>query len=562
AVTQAVAYNLPITGSNAPIDLSGTATAAWSQTSDLPVTGAAIFPASHVPARGGDGYYQPGSGDWKYADLSYLDVNGRTVNTASFGSGAWQANATRYDKDGRIIWALTAENRARALTPTSETDPYVAGRNTSAERADLLATVSTYNSSGDVITTTGPTRRLQLDSGTTVSARDLTENTYDEGRPDKSIDYHLVTTSKISPLIVDGAETPTIADSRVAKNGYAALAAGDSSGWELRNPTSVTKVMASGTDLITRTRYDRAGRVVETRQPASDGTDAGTTVTVFYTADTNPDVAACGLKPQWAGQICQTGPKAQPTGKTLPAETRSYGYYGQTTKAVETSGGTTRTTISTYDDAGRPTGTSLAVTPSAEGGQSVPESTTTYNQSTGLAQSNSAGGKTITTAHDSFGRVTSYADGTGNTATTTYTVDSQIATVNDGKGTYTYTYDGNDRWDREEHRGLVTQIDAGLPNSAGVIRSGYNGDGKLTGQWQATAQTWSVRRYDARGEETALGYGGGDGSTWLWFSQGSTVHGQTAWQSGPAGTQDFLYDNAGRLKKILDRYQGQCNVRT
>ena len=51
---------------------------------DLPRIGAATFPASHVPPRGSNGVYTPGSADWPYADVTYLDVNGRAVNTAGY----------------------------------------------------------------------------------------------------------------------------------------------------------------------------------------------------------------------------------------------------------------------------------------------------------------------------------------------------------------------------------------------------------------------------------------------------------------------------------------------
>ncbi|MGF7237033.1 MAG: DNRLRE domain-containing protein, partial [Frankia sp.] len=62
--TQTVVYDVAVTGTGAPIDLSAGQVAAWAQT-DLPVYGAAVFPASHVPAA------SPTSTDWPYADLTY-----------------------------------------------------------------------------------------------------------------------------------------------------------------------------------------------------------------------------------------------------------------------------------------------------------------------------------------------------------------------------------------------------------------------------------------------------------------------------------------------------------
>ncbi|WP_026214990.1 hypothetical protein, partial [Nonomuraea coxensis] len=137
--TWSVAYDVPIGGTGVPVDLTAAQTNRWGQSTDLPVIGAAMFPASHVPPRGSDGAYMPLAADWEYGSLVYTDVNGRPVNSAQFGAGAWQISATRYDKNGRAIWELTAGNRAQALTPTPDTDPYVAGASTrQSERICLL----------------------------------------------------------------------------------------------------------------------------------------------------------------------------------------------------------------------------------------------------------------------------------------------------------------------------------------------------------------------------------------------------------------------------------------
>lgn len=49
-----------------------------------------------------------------------------------------------------------------------------------------------------------------------------------------------------------------------------------------------------------------------------------------------------------------------------------------------------------------------------------------------------------------------------NTSTTTYDIDGQTASINDGKGTSTYTYDGTDSLGHAEHRGLVTSETTGV----------------------------------------------------------------------------------------------------
>jgi YD repeat-containing protein len=86
--TQAVAYGIPLSGTSLP-DVTSTTAATWSQSTDQAYAGAAVFPASHQLTPAADGTYAPASADWPYADLTYVDVNGRTVNTASYGAGAW-----------------------------------------------------------------------------------------------------------------------------------------------------------------------------------------------------------------------------------------------------------------------------------------------------------------------------------------------------------------------------------------------------------------------------------------------------------------------------------------
>ncbi|WP_396230205.1 RHS repeat domain-containing protein, partial [Frankia sp. CpI1-P] len=135
--TQTIAYDIPVSGSGAPIDLSSGAVAGWAQ-QDLPLYGAGVFPADHVPAA------TPTSSDWPYADLTYLNTDGRQVNSASYGNGAWQITTTEHDTNGNTIRTLTAENRNQALAPTADTDPLVTSLTTSAARSQLLDTRTVY----------------------------------------------------------------------------------------------------------------------------------------------------------------------------------------------------------------------------------------------------------------------------------------------------------------------------------------------------------------------------------------------------------------------------------
>lgn len=83
---------------------------AWQQAKEA-VTGYAVFGQDYTGAVTGSGV------DWSYGDLSYVDDLGYTVNTASFGAGAWLVTATDYDGEGNVVRVLDASATATARTP-------------------------------------------------------------------------------------------------------------------------------------------------------------------------------------------------------------------------------------------------------------------------------------------------------------------------------------------------------------------------------------------------------------------------------------------------------------
>lgn len=554
--TQAVAYGIPIGGTNAPIDLTLTQTSKWGQSVDLPVVGAAIFRPSHVPGRDQNGAYTPTATDWEYGALVYTDVNGRAVNTANYGAGSWQISATRYDDNGRSIWELTAGNRTQALTPTSDTDPYVAGRRDSSERAHLLSRTRTYGNNDKLVEGLDPARQVLLDSGALVSSRQRTLIAYDEGKPDNSTTYRLPTTSKIEPLVLDGSATPGPNDVRTTKMGYDAVVSGDVNGWVLRRPTNETIVLYGQPDIVRQLRFDAAGREIERRMPASDGADAGTTTITYYTAGANPSLAECGNKPHWAGFPCRKAPAAQPAQNPLPATLTTYGYLGEVVTVRESVGSITRTTTTLRDTAGRVKSSTIEVTPEAEGGSALPEITYTYDPATGLKTQIESGGAVVSIGYDSFGREARMTDADGNTSITTYTLDYQVATVNDGKGVTTYTYDGISADGKAERRGIPVKIEA---SGIGTFTAAYDADGQLVQQTYPNGLAASYR-YDGRGTKVGQTYSK-NGTPWMEFAVTPDVLGRVAVSHSSEGSQQYTYDTAGRLTQVADTYRGQCTTR-
>jgi len=114
----------------------------------------------------------------------------------------------------------------------------------------------------------------------------------------------------------------------------------------------------------------------------TSGGGAGDTETVYYTADANPLVAACGNRPEWANLTCQVSPAAQPTTSglpNLPVTTYAYDDYLNVVAKTETYGTTgTRVTTTGYDGDERQATQTITVTGTGMG-TAVPETETLYN---------------------------------------------------------------------------------------------------------------------------------------------------------------------------------------
>lgn len=186
----------------------------------------------------------------------------------------------------------------------------------------------------------------------------------------------------------------------------------------------------------------------------------------------------------------------------------------------------------------------------------VPTETTGYNASTGLATSTTTGSSSVSTVFDSWGRVSSSTNATGDVSTTTYDLGSRPTTMNDSKGTYTYTYDGTDSLGKVEHRGLMTKVDTGMGTLASAFTGAYNGDGTLISEVYPTAIT-ATTSVDDVAASTGLTYTKSDGSlTGMTFSAGRDVLGRLVRQSSPLSAQTYAYDAAGRLSSAIDHPNG------
>ncbi|WP_198026021.1 DNRLRE domain-containing protein, partial [Cellulomonas bogoriensis] len=458
---------------------------AWGQ-DDAPVYGAAVFGADR-PGVAGSGPGDVTSADWPFASLQYTDGQGRVTNTAVFGAGEWQLTATRYDEAGRVVHELDTGAMAQIRS---------ASEDLSAAEIDSYATITRYNAdiladkaittdagtiaAGTVLTPAGtlvtdtwaPTTEVTRPDGSVELVRLHTHTRYDEGAPNNGVNpktglaFRLpttVTVTEADPLTGSSdLEVAVPAGEKVvstSSTGYAPIDSAGvldaTSGWVLGSATTTTVVNGSQ-QIVTRTRYDAEGKVVESRQPASTGGDAGTTVTAYYTtAAQSGATAVCGGKPQWAGLVCRTA-RAESTA-TVPVEvTGEYSMYLAPAVVTETLGSAVRTTTTSFDAAGRTVESATSVTGVA-GSTPVPAARTEYDPSTGAVVATVAvgsGGQVmgrVRQGYDAWGRAVTYTDTDGRVTTTSYDAAGRVASVTDPTGTLTSTYDGEG-----ERRGLVT----------------------------------------------------------------------------------------------------------
>jgi RHS repeat-associated protein len=542
--TSTVVYGVPLSGTGLP-DLASATTATWGQDSDVTVQGgtpatAAVFGPDHVPA--GTSPATVAASDWPYATIGYLDVNGRTVDIASYGAGAWQIDSARYNAQGNQVWSLTAGNRAQALNPTADTDPSVTALSNGRDRADALANISTYNADGtELMDTQGPTHPITLGNGSTIDARSHTVTSYDEAAPVGG-PYRLPTTNATSALGLDGIDY----DAQTSHTGYDGTTPNGTTGWALHQATTQTDPAG----LVSTTHYDDAGRVVETDLPHnSSNASVRSTISTYYVTGSG----SCGDAAQ-AGLLCETAPAAQPgTGASLLVTAFKYDMYGSAITKTESFGTgasqVVRTASASYDTAERLASSSMTVSPSSAGGTPLPSTTYGYETETGLPATSSvtSNGSTTTlaTTYDSLGQIRTYVDANGTLSTYEYDLAGRLESFSDGKGTYSYSYDSS-----IEHRGLITGEDLMISGAPSQFAVTYDVAGNPASTTYPNGLL-ATRSYDNVGNLTSLRYSMA-GTNWLEFDQSSDVHGRVAGQTSPASSQLFTYDGTGRLGEVQD----------
>jgi RHS repeat-associated protein len=307
---------------------------------------------------------------------------------------------------------------------------------------------------------------------------------------------------------------------------------------------------------------DTGNNRIEKWQPAgsyheSSGT-GGThgTQTIYYTAAANSEVTTCGKHAEWAGLPCEARPAAQPETSgvpNLPVTVVTYNEWEEPYETKETVGSTTRTTNNSYLGGGRLWG--QQVTSSV--GTSLPMQEFEYDGETGELKRQAPIEEStgpIEWTHNRLGELTSYKDADGNTSTYSYDAYGRLESVNDGKGTQTYSYDAT--------TGLPTKL---VDSAAGAFTAAYDVEGGLTTAGYPNGMNVN-HSYDATGSEVGVEYVKTthctSACTWYSQSESPSIHGQALSQSSTLSSQTYTYDAAGRLTKAQDTAAGEgCTTR-
>ncbi|MFJ5657309.1 DNRLRE domain-containing protein [Streptomyces microflavus] len=549
--TTSVVYNIPLNGPKAPYAMGPADVAAWGQT-DVPTDATAVFTAAAVPAS----HEGPSlnASDYANAAITYTDASGRQVNSAAPGG---HINAAEYDHAGNAVRQLSATNRALALGSTDTTRQRLAllglDQLSIADRAEQLSTTMEYSTDGQrLLEELGPLHPVTLErnlaaaaggnpltAGTEIPARQHIVHHYDEGRPGTAAVSNQET-STVTGAYIEG--YPADADVRKTATTY---------DWATGLPTA-TVDDPGGLNITTTTKYDTSGRVIKTIRPMSNGTDAGATVTSYWSSGgTGP----CSGRPEWADLLCSIAPAGAITGSgTNPdralTTTTEYDRWGNPTKVTRSANGTTDVTTTTYDAAGRLTRTSVT----GGIGTAVTDIVTTYDAATGKTSTVSSNGKTVTHEYDRLGREVSYQDGAGNTAAHQYdALDRPVKVTDSAPSTTTYAYDTT-----KDPRGLTTSITDSI---AGTTTGAYDADGNLITQSLPGGYRLDISRNESDNETSRVYTQTSTGTVPLSDTAALTVHGDQAGHTlttGTSTTSNYKYDGAGRRTEVTDTVDTEC----
>jgi RHS repeat-associated protein len=323
---------------------------------------------------------------------------------------------------------------------------------------------------------------------------------------------------------------------------------------QFTEPRSIT-IDSHGNFWVADTNNNRIERWISNKEGAH------TSQTIYYATAANAKYPNCGEHPEWAELVCQTQPAAQPETSgmpSLPVTTIKYNMWEEPETVTSTAGSATETATIKYDSAGRETSSAL----SSSIGTALPTVTTKYDEHLGLASEESTvvEGKTqsLKSVYNTLGQATSYTEANGTTSTFEYEKegDARLTSVNDGKGTQSYTYSTS--------TGEITSL-KDTAAAAFTLTATYDADGNLLTEGYPNGMKASYA-YNQAGTPVSVEYEKTTHCTekCIWFKDSivPSSHGQWATQTSTQATNKYTYDNSGRLTQVQDEAVGKgCTTR-
>ena len=523
-------YDLGLGLAGIPAITAGTAVD-WGQTK-LPTRVAAVWNPERVPDA------TPTAGDMSYAHVYWYNEPGAVTNVGSNNGSTWLVRTTWYDEKQRPVQTLDGASWAQVQSLPAADRPAAAYK---------ASSITVFNTALDRVEDEfGPVHQATLKDGTTGSYRAHAAYEYDDevpaavaegmpALPAGETSWNLVidtTTSAANPDLTG------VRDPQLVRNVYAPVGGSDGSGWDFGIPTQVKTQLGGGGWSTEINRINTRGETIETRQPGGTGTDDRSTLFTYYTADASSGDPECNNKPKLDGLVCKTGP-AGAAGLLPTTFNADYNDDQQPTSVIETNGNTVRTTTNTYDAAGRIKSTGITVAGGDAADPALPTTAYAYNPD-GTLDSQTAGGETIAYTYDTWGRPKTYTDASALTSTTTYSPSGEVATFNDGSGTYSYAYS----------HGVLSTVDVGLSTGPDVFTYTWNNRGAPDTVTYPNGTVASFG-YDELGTPTGISYTNGATSL-ADYTNTVDVSGRVVASSSNLGDQTYGYDELGRLTKVED----------
>jgi RHS repeat-associated protein len=294
-----------------------------------------------------------------------------------------------------------------------------------------------------------------------------------------------------------------------------------------------------------------------TPAPTSGNEGAHISQTIYYTPGTEASIPTCQDHPEWANLPCETTPAHQPEvpgAPELATTTYTYNIYDEPEVTKSTSSGATRTETDKYDSVGR---LASKLTTSSKG-EPLPEITDTYSAETGELVKQTAGSgseeESLSSEYNSWGQLAGYTDANGNTATYKYDGYGRLEEASDAKGYQHYEY--------EEATGELATV---KDSAAKAFTATYDPEGKLLSESYPNGMT-ATYAYNPEGAPTSVEYVKTSDCTsectWYFDDVTPSIFGQWLTQTSTLSTNNYAYDEAGRLTEVQDTPIGKtCTTR-